>query len=625
MKTIFTVLLCVPLSATLAQVREIKTASSIKDVTVFLKGAQVTRNAIAEVPAGTSLVILSGTSPSIREESIQAESTDNVRILGVSFRINHMEEIKTSDQIVSLNRERDKLKSMIEQEQGTSAIYEQEAAMLNANRSIAGNQTGLNVAELKIAVSYYRERMQEITQLRRQCKANVDKWTGEANRFEAQLAELKAMKPMPKGEIVIKLNTKAPARTSLKVAYLVQEAAWFPQYDIRAKDVQSAIAITYKANVSQQSGEDWSGVNLTISSGNPSLTGARPIIQPWHLGFNNQLLHRDFDNLLQGKVAGVQISSEGEVRGRVLDEAGAPMPGVNVVIKGSTVGTVSDANGMFSIVRTNDASTLVFSFIGYATREVAIGGRQWMDVSLDMDVQQLSEVVVTGFSGSGFGSSYSTPVRVRRTIAATPVVRQTNVEFAVEEPFTILSNGEHETVEMVEYEVDALFEYYCAPKVDKDAFLTAKLTGWDEYNFLEGEASLFFEGKYLGKSVLDTRSVLDTLTISLGRDRNVLVKREKVKDVSSTQFMGANRKNVFAYEISIRNKKEQPIRIRVEDQFPVPNTKEISVDELESSGGSVNEESGLVTWDFTLPPGKSEKVELKYVVKYPRHAALILE
>ena len=64
---------------------------------------------------------------------------------------------------------------------------------------------------------------------------------------------------------------------------------------------------------------------------------------------------------------------------------------------------------------------------------------------------------------------------------------------------------------MVEYELDALYEYYCVPKLDADAFLIAKILHWDEHNFLEGEANLFFEGKYIGKSILDTRNTSDTL------------------------------------------------------------------------------------------------------------------
>ena len=177
----------------------------------------------------------------------------------------------------------------------------------------------------------------------------------------------------------------------------------------------------------------------------------------------------------------------------------------------------------------------------------------------------------------------------------------------------------------MEYELDALYEYYCAPKLDADAFLTAKILNWDEYNFLEGEASLFFEGKYIGKSILDTRNTADTLTLSLGRDGNVVVNREKKKDYTSRQFVGANQKIMFKYEISIRNKKDQPITIVVVDQVPLSNDKEIVVDKIEDSKASHEEDSGLLTWKKQITAGKTETINFSYAIKYPKGNNIILE
>ncbi|RAV98479.1 TonB-dependent receptor [Pseudochryseolinea flava] len=83
--------------------------------------------------------------------------------------------------------------------------------------------------------------------------------------------------------------------------------------------------------------------------------------------------------------------------GKVTDDTGAGLPGVSVVEKGSTNGTTSDANGDYSISVSNDDATLVFSFIGYQTMEVNVGGRTTIDVSLVPDIQSLAEVVVIGY------------------------------------------------------------------------------------------------------------------------------------------------------------------------------------------------------------------------------------
>ena len=77
-------------------------------------------------------------------------------------------------------------------------------------------------------------------------------------------------------------------------------------------------------------------------------------------------------------------------------EDGSALPGVNVVIKGTTNGTVTDSDGNFKLSISGPASNLIFSFIGLSTTEVPIGERTVVDVQLGLDVTQLSEVVVTG-------------------------------------------------------------------------------------------------------------------------------------------------------------------------------------------------------------------------------------
>ena len=89
-------------------------------------------------------------------------------------------------------------------------------------------------------------------------------------------------------------------------------------------------------------------------------------------------------------------AQERTVSGKVTSiEDGSTLPGVNVVLKGTTTGTVTDIDGNYKLSVPSDGGTLVFSFIGLATEEIAVGARSVIDVSMSPDVQQLSEVVVT--------------------------------------------------------------------------------------------------------------------------------------------------------------------------------------------------------------------------------------
>lgn len=94
----------------------------------------------------------------------------------------------------------------------------------------------------------------------------------------------------------------------------------------------------------------------------------------------------------------LQIMNERTVSGRVTDALdGSPVPGVTVLVEGTTVGTVTDIDGMYSLTMSGDQSVLTFSFVGYVSQKVTVGNRTAVDVTLQVDIQSLEEVVVVGY------------------------------------------------------------------------------------------------------------------------------------------------------------------------------------------------------------------------------------
>jgi alpha-2-macroglobulin len=94
-----------------------------------------------------------------------------------------------------------------------------------------------------------------------------------------------------------------------------------------------------------------------------------------------------------------QFKNGNTITGHIYDsESGDPLPGVNVVVKGTTIGTISDIDGYYSIDIPVNSNELTFSFIGFVTEEVLIGYKNEIDVTMYADVKQLSEVVVTGYA-----------------------------------------------------------------------------------------------------------------------------------------------------------------------------------------------------------------------------------
>jgi uncharacterized protein (TIGR02231 family) len=144
-------------------------------------------------------------------------------------------------------------------------------------------------------------------------------------------------------------------------------------------------------------------------------------------------------------------------------------------------------------------------------------------------------------------------------------------------------------------------------------------------NLLPGEANLFFEGTFLGKSVLDLINAGDTLNLSLGKDKGVVAKRKLIKEYSTKKFMGSNRTDTRQYEIVVRNNKQQPIHVIVDDQFPISTQKEIEVQDRKYEGAKLDEDSQTLTWQMKIEARKENKIGFKYEVKYPKDKLLQLE
>jgi len=160
--------------------------------------------------------------------------------------------------------------------------------------------------------------------------------------------------------------------------------------------------------------------------------------------------------------------------------------------------------------------------------------------------------------------------------------------------------------------------YFAVPKLDKDAFLVARSTGWEDLNLLPGEANVFFEGSFVGSIFLNTVSTEDTLDISLGRDKRIIVEREKNKDVTGSGIFGGTKIRQFSYTISMKNIRKETVKLIIEEQIPVSRQKDIDVKVLELSGGELNAETGKITWRVELAPSAIMKKIISFSVKYPK-------
>lgn len=606
---------------------EKKIQSEVSEVTVFLNGAQVTREKTIALGRGISLVKFEKLSPFIDAKSVQVSAGGDITVLSVNHQQNYLEEMERSDELQQLEDALEKVQEKIRTEQTHIEIIREEVAFLQQNRELGGRNDQLSVTTLQQAADFYGKRLTALKMNEIERLNTLEDLSRKRTELQKQVNTLSSKKKYPSGEILVKVDALAGGEYTFTVSYTVGNAGWFPSYDLRVKDIKTPAQLIYKANVRQDTKVDWNNVRLAFSSSDPNVSGVAPELQTYYLSYN-----------LRPPTYGMVSNS---VSGRVTNNEGEALPGVNITVTGTTIGTVTDFDGNYSITIPNSASQLTYAYIGYESRTLPVSGPV-MNVSLSESSMSLNEVMLTGSGADKRAaktmqlSSASTSRQVAddeiriRGINSIPIPvarteKQTTVEFEIETPYTIKSDNKSYTVDMQTSELPAFYQYYCVPKIDTDAFLIANIVDWEQYNLLEGEANVFFEETYVGKTLLDVRFASDTLKVSLGRDKKVSVSREKIKDFTTRQFIGTKKEETRAWKTTVKNNKYQEISMVLVDQVPVSTTEEIEVDVQKISGANHNTQTGEVTWEFELAPAATAEFELRYAVKYPKNRNLIIE
>jgi uncharacterized protein (TIGR02231 family) len=243
--------------------------------------------------------------------------------------------------------------------------------------------------------------------------------------------------------------------------------------------------------------------------------------------------------------------------------------------------------------------------------------------SMADDDKQLSEVIVV--NGYGASKQKAVPATTYQSVDPSTVQKYTtlnesqlNTNYEIDLPYNIESDGQLHSVTIKEEKISANLKNYAVPKMDKDAYLLAEIADWQKLDLLPGSANIIMDNTYLGKSYIDPNSTADTLNLSLGKDKRVAIKRSVVKDYTSSKTSGNFTKQIFTYEITVKNNKTTQVDLLLKDQYPISTVKEIEVQLEKDNTAAVNEELGILTWKLALQPGESKKVRFSYTLKYPK-------
>ena len=499
------------------------------------------RTASINLVPGNNEVIFEGLSNFIDESSIEVQGQGNATILSVNYRINYLKMQQETERAKKLKVSVDSVNLKLELVRNEISVYEQDAALLQSNFKIGVNAKTEFTDDVEEWAERFRKKELDI-------KNNITKLTIESKalvalgyEFESELKQINSSTKEPSGEIVVKVSSPSGGNADFKFAYYVPNAGWTPLYSLRAQNTTDPIKLDYDAMVSQNTGEIWKDIKMTLSTGNPMLGGNKPELSTWYLNF------------LQDVYYAKKAYTRGygtEAKEKKEDKDGKD-------------GNISGARG-----------------------EDGFNSEAYLTTSAD----------------------YTTSTQ-----------SQLNVNFEINLRYTIATDGTPQQVKIQQSTLPALYEYIASPKLDKDAFLLARATGWEDDNLLPGTANLYYEGAYIGKSFINPTVTNDTLDLSFGRDKKINIDRKMLRDFSKKSFLGKNKTQNFVYEISLKNTKNIPVSITIEDQVPVSQTKEVEVSVKEISKADYDIKTGKLQWKLTMQPNEVKKLKIEYSVKYPKN------
>ena len=195
------------------------------------------------------------------------------------------------------------------------------------------------------------------------------------------------------------------------------------------------------------------------------------------------------------------------------------------------------------------------------------------------------------------------------------------MEYKIDLPYTIPGNGKEQIINLKDYNLSPEYKFYAAPKLDQNAFLVADFKDWEKLNILSGLANITYDGTYVGQTYLNTSQTNNVMSVTLGSDKRISVKREKLIDFSQVKILGSDTKVTLAYKITVKNNQNKAVKFTLKEQYPISSQKEIKVELLdkETTKPTYNKEDiGVVTWDFDLAAGESREFRIAYSVKYPK-------
>lgn len=405
---------------------------------------------------------------------------------------------------------------------------------------------------------YIREQLTQLYAEERELRIQHEELTEKLEALQFRISQGDRANIHAGQAIHIAVDAEQKMTFTYEIDYIVKGAFWKPLYDVRLLE-DNSVELTYMAQITQETGEDWDDVNLALSTARPAISNELPGAIPWYI--SNRRPYR-------------------------------PQPNAQADGYGPPVAAYPGQGAYFS-------------------------EPMMMELHKESGINPLGSIVA---------GMLPKPKQQQATIQQAKVDTSSSgavVTYGIGTPITIPGNGEPHKTTITVTGLKAELDYVTVPRIAQEAYLRATITNSSDYTILPGEASIFHENDFVGKTRLETISPTEEFEVQLGVDERIKIERELLTRDTGKNMIGTRQQVTYRYAVNITNLLQKPTKITVQDQYPLPDNSDIKI-KLENVSPAPDEENDLhiLTWELDLPDDKQRTIEIAFTIDYGRNQSV---
>ena len=594
--------------------------SRVTAVTVYQGNALVTRT--VEVPEGKGLVevVVTPLPAETIDSSLYTEGTDGLRVLSTRYRMRAVKE-DTRAGVRAKQQQISKLRQEAERLQKEAQVHEQNIQLLGKLENFTGatlqqlTEKGRLDSESTIGLAKYvmdsraTESDKEV-EIQQTLRANAEA-TDLATR---ELNELSAGASKTERDAVIVVDKEDAKAGQVRLNYLVGAATWHPQYRFHAGSEKDPIHLEYLAAVEQKTGEDWTGVDMTLSTAQPQLNATPP-----------DLLALDIAVVGRGAM----------MAGRPAGQPGQQPPGM--------AGAGGMGGGMGGIGMMDGTTTVAADALRAQSRSLREQAQQQMIsnnavaggaiINQAAALEQTEELFAKAKDDRDDqkpGGDQDRPAAPPET--ATVHREGPSVTYHLRARLTVPSRNDQQLIEVARIELKPDYYAKAVPVLTPHVYRLAGLVNDSRYVLLPGEATMYVGSDFVGRMNLPLVAIGERLAVGFGVDPQLQVARQLVRKQRNVQ--GGNQVHTYEYRITVSSYKAEPVRMQVWDRLPRAEAEAVVVS-LEEPKPKLSADptyarkdrpENLLRWDLAVEPGtsgeKAATIDYQFKLEYARDVSI---